>query len=302
MRKARITYEGAIHHVMNRGYDGLPIFKRDREKGMLLKLLEKNAEKCKVSLLAYCIMDNHYHMIIQNSTGKMPDFFRRVNGEFANFYRKRYGGRGYVFQDRYKSTLVQDDAYLLIVIAYVLNNPVRVGIADNFLEYEWSSGSKYFSSRQKTKLVDITFVEELFSNIGEFFHFVIGTDIEDLPSLKTELGRIIGGEEFYIDSLKKFNRRKHGESLESMRSDDQYFEPIDKIYYEFKRKYGVDPDKLKTNNFEGKRLRGQFLIYLKDRGGLTYREIKKFDVFSDVKFNSLGKMYKDAMEKNMESL
>ncbi len=296
MREARITYEGAIHHAMARGYDGLPIFKTDIAKEQLLDLLEKNAEKCKVSILSYCIMDNHYHFIIQNSSGKMAEFFRRLNGEFANFYRKKNGGRGYVFQDRYKSVLIQDDSYLLVVIAYVLNNPVRAKITENFLDYKWSSSSLYFSDMER-KLIDKSFVEELFSNRNELINFVNGTNIEELPTIKTEMGKIIGGEEFYIKSLEKFNRRKDGVSLEGIRSNDQYFEPIGKIYYEFKRKYGVNPNNIKTNTFEGKRLRGKLLINLKDRGGLTYREIKEFGLFSDVKFNSLGKMYSDAVKK-----
>jgi REP element-mobilizing transposase RayT len=297
MRQARITYEGAIHHAMNRGHNGLPIFKTGIEKDKLIDLMEKNSEKCKVSIIAYCIMDNHYHLIIQNSSGKMSDFFRRVNSEYAHYYRKKYGGRGYVFQDRYKSNIIQDDSYLLVAIAYVLNNPVRAKIRENFLDYKWSSGSLYFSNKE-TKLVDIIFVEELFSNINELVGFVNGTNIEELPTIKTELGKIVGGEEFYIEALEKFNRRKEGYSLESMRSDDQYFEPLEKIYYEFKRKYNIYPDDLKTNTFTGKRLRAKLLVNIKDRGGLTYREINELDIFSDVKFNTLGSMYKNEVESN----
>ena len=81
-----------------------------------------------------------------------------------------------------------------------------------------------------------------------------------------------------------------------MRTDDQYFEPLEKIYYEFKRKYGVNPDDLKTNTFEGKKLRAKFLVNLKDKGGLTYREINKLDIFSNVKFHSLGSIYRNGLK------
>jgi len=280
---------------MNRGHDGLPIFKTDPDKEKLLELFELNGIKCKITILAYCIMDNHYHLAIQNRSGRMSQFFRKVNSEYANYYRKKKGGRGYVFQDRYKSTLIQDDSYLLIAIAYILNNPVRARLTKDFLEYKWSSGSIYFKNKD-SKFVDRVFVEELVSDINEFYEFVYGADIKELPIIKTDMGRVIGGEEFYFKSLKKFNRRKEGESLGCMRADDKYFEPIEKIYYEFKRKYGVDPDKLKTNTFEGKRLRAKFLVNLKDRGGLTYREIQKLELFSDVKFHSLGGIYRNAVK------
>ncbi len=73
------------------------------------------------------------------------------------------------------------------------------------------------------------------------------------------------------------------------------------IYYEFKRKYDIEPDELKTNTFEGKKLRAKLLVNIKDRGGLTYREINELDIFSDVKFNSLGCMYKNAVEKDKKN-
>jgi len=76
---------------------------------------------------------------------------------------------------------------------------------------------------------------------------------------------------------------------------------LEKIYYEFKRKYDIEPDEIKTNTFEGKRLRAKLLVNIKDRGGLTYREINELDIFSDVKFNSLGCMYKNAVEKDKKN-
>lgn len=296
MRRARITYEGAIHHAMNRGYNGLPIFIEDIEKEKLLELIKKNLEKTKVSILAFCIMNNHYHLIVQNSSGRMPDFFRRLNGEFANFYRRKNGGKGYVFQDRYKSILIQDDSYLLLVIAYVLNNPVRKGITKNFLNYEWSSGSKYFNNN--FEFIDTAFIRDSFPSKRAFSNFINGTDIKELPTIKTETGNIIGGEEFYIKSLKKFDRRNNDKSIGYMRVEDHYFEPVEKIFYEFEKKYGVNPDKLETNTIKGKRLRSKLLINLKNRGGMTYKEINKLDAFSELKFNSLGKIYRDALKGN----
>lgn len=73
----------------------------------------------------------------------MSDFFKQLNGQFGTIYRKNQGGKGYVFQDRFKSMLIQDNSYLLMVIAYVLNNPVRARLVDNFIDYKWSSALFY---------------------------------------------------------------------------------------------------------------------------------------------------------------
>ena len=133
MRRARITYKGAYHHAMNRGHEGKPIFLKDRDKEFFLKLLVETSKILKIRILAYCLMNNHYHLVLENSSGRMSDFFKQLNGQFGTHYRQKNKGRGYVFQDRYKSMLIQDDSYLLMVIGYVLNNPVRAGLVNNFL-------------------------------------------------------------------------------------------------------------------------------------------------------------------------
>lgn len=68
MRRARVTYKGAFHQCMNRGYDGKPIFKDIKEKEIFLELLAKNANLTKIKILAYCLMDNHYHLVLENSS------------------------------------------------------------------------------------------------------------------------------------------------------------------------------------------------------------------------------------------
>ncbi len=74
MRRARITYEGALHHAMNRGINGDDIFVGSKSKTTFLDLMQDTARKLKIRILAYCIMDNHYHLILENSSGRMSDF------------------------------------------------------------------------------------------------------------------------------------------------------------------------------------------------------------------------------------
>ena len=77
MRRARLTYKGAYHHVMNRGYDGNPIFKGRKDKEDFLSLLKLYSEKLNIRIFAYCLMDNHYHLILENSSGRMSDFLKK---------------------------------------------------------------------------------------------------------------------------------------------------------------------------------------------------------------------------------
>ena len=217
MRRARITYQGAYHHVMNRGYEGKPIFKNVTEKEFFLELLKIYSEKLRIRIFSYCIMDNHYHLILENSSGRMSDFLKQLNGNYGSYYRKEHGGKGYVFQDRYKSILIQDDSYLILAIAYVLNNPVRAGITNNFSDYEWSSASSIFNKNKKEQkgdpVIDVSYLEELFETEKNYSGAVRGFGDEILPVIGTKVGKIIGGEEFISEAMKRYDRRIGKESL-----------------------------------------------------------------------------------------
>jgi REP element-mobilizing transposase RayT len=82
MRRARITYKGAYHHAMNRGHEGKCIFSKDREKEFFLKLLVETSKILKVRILAFCLMDNHYHLVLENSSARRSDFFKQLNGQY----------------------------------------------------------------------------------------------------------------------------------------------------------------------------------------------------------------------------
>jgi REP element-mobilizing transposase RayT len=126
---------------MNRGYDGNDIFRDNSSKDHFLNYLEAASKKLKIRLFAYCIMNNHYHLILENTTGKLSEFLKLLNGNYGMYYRKKYGGKGYVFQGRFKSTIIENEAYLIQAIAYLLENPVRAGIVSNAENYTWSSAA-----------------------------------------------------------------------------------------------------------------------------------------------------------------
>jgi REP element-mobilizing transposase RayT len=300
MRRARITYEGALHHGMNRGYEGRVIFADDQDRLFFLDLLQKVQELTRIRILAYCLMDNHYHLVLQNFSGKMSEFFKMLNGQYGAYFRKRHGGRGYVFQDRYKSELIQDEAYLLIVIAYVLNNPVKKGLSRSFESYPWSSGALYFKKQADT-WVDIAYVEELFGTPQALKKQVLASEaMEELPMVKSDMGLIIGGEDFVSQALEKAERRSGYESPRNRRMDDRYFEPVEKVIQELERLHGVRLDLVNTRTYEGKRLRTELLVHLKDRAGLRYVDLMQMDIFAGMSAGGLGCNYRHFKRKRKE--
>lgn len=293
MRRARLTFPGAFHHCMNRGHGRERILSGDKDKTVFLSILGIASKRLKIRVLAYCLMDNHYHLVIENSSGRMADFFKLLNGEYGTDYRRRHGGAGYVFQGRFKSTLIQDDGYLLMAISYVLGNPVRVGLVKDFLEYPWSSAAIYFKT-DGSDLTDNVFVEELYETAKKMHeHVRIWQERKaELPVIQTELGPLLADETGVGELKERFDRRSGQESLERKRKDDFGFEPIAKIYQEFCTMHEVDLDKIDFDTRYGQQLRRELLLHLKDRGGLKYREIAQLPDFAGVKMNSLGSLYR----------
>jgi len=130
---------------MNRGVRGEDIFLDNRGKDYFLSILKEKSKKLRIKLLAYCIMNNHYHQILQNTSDRLSSFMKQLNSQYGIYYRKKEGGKGYVFQGRYKSILIQEDRYLDMAIIYVLLSPVRAGRVSDPYNYRWSSIQDYFS-------------------------------------------------------------------------------------------------------------------------------------------------------------
>lgn len=300
MRKPRFTFQGGLHHVISRGLEGKNIFQEPLFKKYFLKILNEESKRKKIRIFAFCIMDNHYHLVIENTSGMMPQFMREVNGRYGKFYRYKEGGKGYVFQNRYKSILIEDDSYLKMAIVYVLLNPVRAKIVEDPFNYPWSSIGEYFTDKDSS-IVDIEYVNEIFYSKGEFKKMLNDWVCRDQPLVKTDLGLISGSEGFYPKAISKFNRRKNIGKTKGFRKNDYNFISPEKIIKEFEIKNGISIDEIDVTNFSGKRLRAELLITLKEQAGLTYKEIKNFPIFNKLKYSSLGKIYKNRkkLKKNI---
>ena len=111
MRQPRFTYWGAFHHCMNRGIGGEAILAGEKNKTVFMDLLAEKVIQYHIRLFAYTVMDTHYHLILQNGSGRMSDFFRNLNTHYAAYYRKHKGGKGYVFQSRFSHTIVTLDSF-----------------------------------------------------------------------------------------------------------------------------------------------------------------------------------------------
>ena len=138
-RPLRIEFEDALYHVTSRGNHRERIFVDDTDRRVLLATIGKAMERFDARVFAYCLMDNHYHLVLQTHRGNLSRLMRHVNGGYAQTYNHRHGKIGHLFQGRFHAILVQRDAYFLQVCRYVDLNPVRADVVSQPHEWRWSS-------------------------------------------------------------------------------------------------------------------------------------------------------------------
>ena len=138
-RPLRIEFPGAIYHVTSRGDRREAIFDDDTDREALLQVLDRTLTRFDGCVFAYCLMDNHYHLVLHTRRANLSRIMRDVNGIYTQAYNHRHGTVGHLFQGRFKAILVDRDAYLLEVCRYVELNPVRAAMVGDPGGWPWSS-------------------------------------------------------------------------------------------------------------------------------------------------------------------
>ena len=138
-RPLRIEYPGAVYHVTSRGDARRPIFRTEEDRVLFLEVLASIVSRFHWLCHAYCLMDNHYHLVLETPEGNLSRGMRHLNGVYTQRFNRRYGKPGHVFQGRYKAIVVERESYLLELCRYVVLNPVRAKAAATPQAWRWSS-------------------------------------------------------------------------------------------------------------------------------------------------------------------
>jgi putative transposase len=147
-RPLRIEYPGAVYHVTSRGNEKRRIFSEDGDREGFLNLLRYVNKRYHWICHAYCLMDNHYHLLIETPEGNLSIGMRQLNGVYTQLFNRRHKRVGHLFQGRFKAILIQKDTYFLEACRYVVLNPVRAGKVGNPEQWKWSS---YLATAGKIK-------------------------------------------------------------------------------------------------------------------------------------------------------
>jgi putative transposase len=138
-RPLRLEVPGGVYHVMSRGNERRDIFLDDADRRRFLHTLRSVTERSGVLCHTYCLMGNHYHLLLETPDGNISQAIRQLNGVYAQSFNRRHGRVGHLFQGRFKSKLVEKDTYVLTVSRYIVMNPVRADLVTRPSDWEWSS-------------------------------------------------------------------------------------------------------------------------------------------------------------------
>ena len=138
-RPLRLEFEGALYHVTSRGDRREPIFDDDDDRREWLVVLADGLDRFQATAYAYCLMGNHYHVVVQTHRPNLSRLMRHVNGVYTLRYNRRHDKVGHLFQGRFKAVLIDQDSYFLEVCRYVDLNPVRARMVKRPGDWGWSS-------------------------------------------------------------------------------------------------------------------------------------------------------------------
>ncbi len=127
-RKPREKSRFGIYHVILRGVNKQIIFEENEDYLQFIRILKKYKEVCEFKLYAYCLMDNHVHLLMEQTTTELETIMKRIEVKFVKWYNRKYKRIGYLFQDRYKSEPINDEGYFRTVFRYIHQNPLHAGL------------------------------------------------------------------------------------------------------------------------------------------------------------------------------
>lgn len=202
-RPLRILYPGAFYHITSRGNEQKALFKSKRDREKFIEYLESATERYDAVIHAYCLMDNHYHILLETPSGNLSKIMAHINGAYTNYFNAKRERSGHLFQGRYKAILVEADEYAKELSRYIHLNPVRANIVEHPEEYEWSSYGYFTGKKKAPEWLKMDFILGYFGkklsdsqkNYRDYVNVFINQGYES-PLRDVVSSTILGGQEF----------------------------------------------------------------------------------------------------------
>ncbi|MDD4907958.1 MAG: transposase [Candidatus Omnitrophica bacterium] len=163
-RRPRILLDGGFYHVLTRGNDKRRLFTDRQDHVFFLNTIRIYLAKFQVRIVHYCLMPTHLHFLARlDAAGDLPKFMQGILQVYGDYFRRKYHSFGFIFQNRYKSLLIDSESYLLECGRYIERNPLRAGLVDDLSQYPWSSYN-FYANGNKDDLVSL--VDSLYLDLA----------------------------------------------------------------------------------------------------------------------------------------
>jgi len=208
-RPLRITYPGAFYHITSRGNERKAVFKSKHDRTKFLEYLGSATERYGAIIHVYCLMDNHYHLLLETPSANLPQIMRHINGAYTTYFNVKRDRSGHLFRGRYKAILVEKGEYVKELSRYIHLNPVRANMVALPEEYEWSSYNQYVGQKEPEVWLARGFILGYFGKkyataqkrYKDFVALLIGKDYES--PLKEVFGSVLLGSQDFVISIKE---------------------------------------------------------------------------------------------------
>jgi len=278
-RPLRIEYEGAFYHITARGNEKKTIFRSDHDLTRFLALLQRMHERYRILVHAYVLMANHYHLILETPKANLISTLHDLNTAYTNYFNRRYNRTGHLFQGRYRSLIVEKDAYLLQLSRYVHLNPVRAGVVNRPEDYHWSSYPTYLSTKPRPEWLCTSEIlgqlsrqkEKAYHKYRQFVEEGLKIDIPN-PLKGAIAGIALGGSTFWESLKERFRGVEKDREIPSLGQARRRTD-IGTIAHKVAEYYGV-PRELIYQKKRPSHFASQVALYLgRKRTDLGLREI-----------------------------
>ncbi|MBP2629755.1 MAG: transposase [Firmicutes bacterium] len=232
-RQQRDKSNTGYYHIMIKGNDKKDIFIDDQDKMYFIEILKTKKENNRYDLIAFCIMDNHAHLLLQEREEDIANIMKRINISYVFYFNKKYKKTGHLFQDRYRSEKIEDDSYLLMATRYIHKNPVKAGIVKKAEKYKWSSYKGYIEEDTVlAKAIDKELVLGIFS--------------EDKKEAREEFIKFTNmkEEDKFIEIDEKANRMEESQAIKLWNELAKNEESLEEKLKKFKEKTNLPLRKL----------------------------------------------------------
>ena len=205
-RPLRIEYAGALYHVTSRGDGQKDIYLDDKDRRDFLSVLTGVCERFNWTIHAYCLMDNHYHLLIETPDGNLSHGMRQLNGVYTQQFNRNHNRVGHVYQGRYKAIIVQKDSYLLELSRYIVLNPIRARMVRSVKDWPWSSyratcGTVGGYSWLSTDWLLSSFAKRRKTAIERYKEFVFQGKNQPSPWGKLK-NQVFLGDEYFVEEMR----------------------------------------------------------------------------------------------------